>query len=130
MILSGKIARNGYLAFFDERNLVRFPDTKSGPQMRVAGGSAMTVLEAQSLRSHSPYIFPADRGDGYFIGVVRVLGRVCARAGLEEVTPHRPDGASGLERASSAIEVAAAHAGRRLAAWISLVCGEQMIAHP
>jgi integrase len=69
-------------------NLVRFPETKSGPQMRVAGDAAMTCLEEQALRSHSPYIFPADWGDGHFIGVVRVLGRVCARAGLDEVTPH------------------------------------------
>ena len=69
-------------------NLVRFPDTKSGPQMRVAGDAAMIVLEEQALRSHSPYVFPADWGDGHFIGVVRVLGRVCARAGLDEVTPH------------------------------------------
>lgn len=69
-------------------NLVRFPDTKSGPQMRVAGDAAMTVLEAQALRCHSPYIFPADWGEGHFIGVVRVLDRVCARAGLEKVTPH------------------------------------------
>lgn len=69
-------------------NLVRFPDTKSGPQIRVAGDAAMTVLEAQALRSHSHYIFPADWGDGHFIGVVRVLDRVCARAGLDEVTPH------------------------------------------
>ena len=69
-------------------NLVRFPDTKSGPQMRVAGDAAMIVLEAQALRSHSPYIFPADWGDGHFIGVVRVLQRVCMRAGLDEVTPH------------------------------------------
>lgn len=69
-------------------NLVRFPDTKSGPQIRVAGDAAMTVLEAQALHSHSPYIFPADWGDGHFIGVVRVLDRVCARAGLDDVTPH------------------------------------------
>ena len=69
-------------------NLVRFPDTKSGPQMRVAGDAAMTVLEEQATRSQSPYIFPADWGDGHFIGVVRVLDRVCARAGLDEVTPH------------------------------------------
>ncbi|AMO71058.1 tyrosine-type recombinase/integrase [Sphingorhabdus sp. M41] len=69
-------------------NLVRFPDTKSGPQMRVAGDDAMTVLEKQAQRSHSPFVFPADWGDGHFIGVVRVLDRVCARAGLEEVTPH------------------------------------------
>ena len=71
-----------------DANLVRFPDTKSGPQMRVAGDAAMIVLEEQALRSHSPYIFPADWGNGHFIGVVRVLDRVCARAGLDEVTPH------------------------------------------
>ncbi len=69
-------------------NLVRFPDTKSGPQMRVAGDAAMTCLEDQTMRSHSPFVFPADWGDGHFIGVVRVLDRVCARAGLEDVTPH------------------------------------------
>lgn len=69
-------------------NLVRFPDTKSGPQIRVAGDAAMNVLEAQALSSHSHFIFPADWGNGHFIGVVRVLARVCARAGLEEVTPH------------------------------------------
>ena len=71
-----------------EDNLVRFPDTKSGPQMRVAGDAAMTCLEEQAMRSHSPFVFPADWGDGHFIGVVRVLDRVCARAGLDEVTPH------------------------------------------
>ena len=69
-------------------NLVRFPDTKSGPQIRVAGDAAMTCLEEQAMRSHSPFVFPADWGDGHFIGVVRVLDRVCARAGLEDVTPH------------------------------------------
>ena len=46
------------------------------------------LLEKQALRSHSPFVFPADWGDGHFIGVVRVLDRVCARAGLKEVTPH------------------------------------------
>ena len=69
-------------------NLVRFPDTKSGPQMRVAGDAAMNCLEEQALRSHSPFVFPADWGDGHFIGVVRVLDRVCARAGVENGTPH------------------------------------------
>jgi integrase len=33
-------------------------------------------------------LFPADVGDGHFIGVVRVLDRVCAKANLTEVTPH------------------------------------------
>jgi hypothetical protein len=33
-------------------------------------------------------VFPADVGDGHFIGVVRVLDRVCAKAKLAGVTPH------------------------------------------
>lgn len=69
-------------------NLVRFPDTKSGPQIRAAGDAAMAVLEAQARRSASSFVFPADWGDGHFIGVVRVLDRVCARTGLQDVTPH------------------------------------------
>jgi integrase len=36
----------------------------------------------------SPYFFPADWGDGHFIGLVRILDRVCAMAKLEDVTPH------------------------------------------
>ena len=36
----------------------------------------------------SPFFFPADLGGGHFIGVVRVLDRVCASARLESVTPH------------------------------------------
>jgi site-specific recombinase XerD len=33
-------------------------------------------------------LFPADRGDGHFVGVVKVLDRICARAGLKDVSPH------------------------------------------
>jgi integrase len=69
-------------------NCVAFPDTKSGAQMRAAGDAAIIELMSQRQRSMSPYVFPADWGDGHFIGVVRVLDRVCAHAGLENVTPH------------------------------------------
>lgn len=69
-------------------NCVAFPDTKSGAQMRAAGDAAIIELMSQGQRSMSPYVFPADWGDGHFIGVVRILDRVCARAGLENVTPH------------------------------------------
>jgi integrase len=69
-------------------NCVAFPDTKSGAQMRAAGDAAILHLMSQGRRSNSPYVFPADWGEGHFIGVVRVLDRVCARAGLENVTPH------------------------------------------
>jgi integrase len=34
------------------------------------------------------WVFPAKRGDGHLIGLPRVLGRLCARAGLKDVTVH------------------------------------------
>jgi integrase len=70
-----------------DEGLVRFPDSKSGAQLRVIGQAAVDLLSAQP-KTGSPFFFPADWGEGHFIGVVRVLDRVCAAAGLEDVTPH------------------------------------------
>jgi integrase len=67
---------------------VRFPDTKSGAQIRILGEAAMTCVEAAPGQEGSPFVFPADWGDGHFVGVVRVLDRVCAKAKLKDVTPH------------------------------------------
>lgn len=71
-----------------EEGSIRFADTKSGPQTRVVGRAAVDLLLAQPQVAKSPFFFPADWGDGHFIGVVRVLDRVCAMARLEGVTPH------------------------------------------
>ena len=71
----------------DEEGAVRFPDTKSGAQMRIIGRAAVELLVAQP-QSGSPFFFPADWGDGHFVGVVRVLDRICVMARLEGVTPH------------------------------------------
>jgi integrase len=67
---------------------VRFPDTKSGAQVRVLGEAAIACVETAPRREGSPFVFPADWGHGHFIGVVRVLDRVCMKANLKEVTPH------------------------------------------
>lgn len=67
---------------------VRFPDTKTGEQVRVIGKAALDVIAAQPIRDDSQFIFPADWGQGHFIGIVRILDRVCAKAKLEAVTPH------------------------------------------
>jgi integrase len=76
-------------AFVNEsEHCVRFPDTKSGAQVRVIGQAAIDAIKAQRVPENSRYIFPADWGDGHFIGVVRVLSRVCKRAELTGVTPH------------------------------------------
>lgn len=66
---------------------VHFPDTKTGAQIRVIGKTAIDLL--QSLPDDgSSYFFPADWGEGHFIGVVRVLDRICATAKIEGITPH------------------------------------------
>ena len=72
-----------------EAPCVRFPTTKSGAQLRAIGRPALKLLLAQpSGDADSPYVFPSERGDGHFVGVVRVLQRLCLAAKLENVTPH------------------------------------------
>jgi integrase len=71
-----------------EEAAVRFPDTKSGAQLRVIGRPAVELLLAQPRTAKSPFFFPADWGEGHFIGIVRVLDRICALVGLADVTPH------------------------------------------
>jgi len=71
----------------EEEGAIRFPDTKSGAQTRVIGLAAIDLLLDQP-KTKSPFFFPADWGDGHFVGVVRVLDRVCEKARLEDVTPH------------------------------------------
>jgi integrase len=71
----------------EEENAVHFATTKTGAQRRVIGQAAVDLLKAQP-DTGSKFFFPADWGEGHFIGVVRVLDRVCQRAGVEKVTPH------------------------------------------
>ena len=71
----------------EEENAVHFATTKTGAQRRVIGRAAVDLLLSQP-DTGSKFFFPADWGEGHFVGVVRVLDRVCQRAGLENVTPH------------------------------------------
>ena len=67
---------------------IRFAETKSGAQLRPIGATAAKQMAAQSRHKTSKWIFPADRGDGHFVGLPRVLARLCARAGLKDITVH------------------------------------------
>ena len=67
---------------------VRFEDTKSGAQLRPVGAEAVKLIEAQPARGKSPWVFPAAKGDAHFVGLPKVLERVCAKAELEGVTVH------------------------------------------
>ncbi|AWN44881.1 tyrosine-type recombinase/integrase [Methylobacterium durans] len=69
----------------EEHSCIRFGDTKSGAQLRPIGKAAFGALP---FLNGSPWAFPAGRGDGHFVGLPKVLDRLCARAGLQGVTVH------------------------------------------
>lgn len=71
-----------------KEHCIRYPDTKSDEQVRIIGQAAIDLIESRRGKAESPWVFPADWGEGHFIGAVRVLERVCAKAKLEGVTPH------------------------------------------
>jgi integrase len=76
-------------AWVDSRTrCIRFEDTKSGAQLRPIGTAAVRLIEAQRVREGCPWVFPATHGDEHFVGLPKVLERVCAKAGLEGVTVH------------------------------------------
>jgi integrase len=67
---------------------IRFEDTKSGAQLRPIGEAAAKHLAAQPKRDGCSWVFKADVGDGHFVGLPRVLARLCAHTGLNDVTIH------------------------------------------
>jgi integrase len=92
LLLTG-LRRNEALAlpweWVDARSrCIRFADSKSGAQLRPIGAAAVILLELIPRAEGARFVFPADRGDGHFIGVPRVLARMCSRAKLAGVTVH------------------------------------------
>lgn len=65
---------------------IRFGDTKSGAQLRPIGAAAFHALDG--IPSRNGWAFPAERGDGHFVGLPKALARLCKRAKLEGVTVH------------------------------------------
>ncbi len=67
---------------------VSFPDTKGDAQIRAIGPAATRLAASQSVQEGSPYLFPADVGDGAFTAAKACLERLCAMVGITGVTPH------------------------------------------
>jgi integrase len=67
---------------------IRFEDTKSGPQLRPIGKTAVKLIEAQAVPGDGPWVFPASHGDGHMVGLPKILAGICAKAELERVTVH------------------------------------------
>jgi integrase len=75
--------------WFDARaHCIRFADTKSGAQLRPIGSAAIALLRSLPRADGARFVFPADRGDGHFVGLPHVLARVCAMAEITGITVH------------------------------------------
>ncbi|MDD4616579.1 MAG: site-specific integrase [Alphaproteobacteria bacterium] len=76
---------------------IRFGDTKTGAQIRPISVIAAKFLDAQPKKvlidadgneSFSPWVFPAERGNGHFVSVEPTFERACEIAKLENVIRH------------------------------------------
>ena len=72
----------------DYLRCIRFPDTKTGKQTRIIGGPAAREIRHQLKRSGQRFVFPADIGEGAFVGLPRVLDRVLRKAKIAGVSLH------------------------------------------
>jgi integrase len=85
-ISEGQQMRREWLHIND--GYVAFPDTKGDAQIRAIGPTAARLAANQPQRVGSPYLFPADVGDGSFTAGNACLERLCAIVGITDVTPH------------------------------------------
>jgi len=56
---------------------IRFPDTKSGAQLRPIGRDAVELFKSLPVADGNSWVFPAKRGKRHYVGVPKVLRRLC-----------------------------------------------------
>ena len=73
-----------------DEGLLRFDDSKTGRGCRPLSGPAVALLKGLREQSDEAdeYVFPAERGDGFYQGTKKVWPAVMKKAGLTGVTPH------------------------------------------
>lgn len=72
---------------FDRAALI-FGDSKTGFSMRPLNSAAMALLASIGKTDGSDYVFPAERGEGFYQGTKRVWPAAIKLAKLPGVTPH------------------------------------------
>jgi integrase len=64
------------------------PDNKTGAKTMPLGAHALHALAEFPRQEGSPYVLPAERGDGHFVGIQKPWQRVRGAAGLDDVRIH------------------------------------------
>jgi integrase len=70
----------------DERGYLRMPDSKTGAKVVPLASAALELLA--TLPRRSPYVLPAAKGKGHYVGLQKDWERVRTRAGLPQVRIH------------------------------------------
>jgi integrase len=71
-----------------ERGCLILPDSKTGAKTVPLGAPALRVLTELSWQEDSPYVLPAERGTGHFIGIQKPWQRIRGAARLNDVRLH------------------------------------------
>ena len=79
---------NAMIRFGADRGAVVLEDTKTGRAAWPLSRPALQLLEALPREAGSPFVFPATRGDGHYLGLNQVWPKVRAMAELEGVRLH------------------------------------------
>lgn len=72
----------------DAAHCFRFEDTKSGPQTRPIGQTALDAMKEAKRTGATSYVLKGDSKAGHFVGLPRVWTRVAKRAGIRGVSIH------------------------------------------
>ena len=68
--------------------LTRLPASKTGAKTVPLGAPALRALAELPRQEGSPYVLPAERGDGHFVGIQKPWQRIRGAAGLDDVRIH------------------------------------------
>jgi len=71
-----------------ERGCLLLPDSKTGAKNVPLGAPALRALAEMLHQEDSPFVLPAERGDGHFVGIQKPWQRIRAEAGLNDVRIH------------------------------------------
>lgn len=71
-----------------DRGLLILADSKTGRSIRPLANAALALLKSIDRIEDTEFVFPADRGEGFFQGTKTIWPKIVKKAGLEGVTPH------------------------------------------
>ena len=71
-----------------EEGILRLATSKTGKSIRPLGAVALALLRGVTKNEDSDFVFPGERGEGYYQGTKSVWTRAIKKAALPGVTPH------------------------------------------